>query len=236
MLDTRQTVFDRNDDILREYNTSDGLISKYAFGCVIGSDSVLYVANDTGLLVFSGGEFQRYTDISDQEHFDVEIDTEGRIWIMTRSGLYYYDPDLETIQGWEYYEMGVHIQFLDFSNELIQIQAFEFDPLRDCLWLGGETGLLKFSVMQTPDPQLDSILIYPNPVIGVSVVRIKNLPEDAEVQIHAITGRLLAEDLVPDPVFGEVVWYIPDDVPSGLYFALIKTADNRKVCKFAIVR
>ena len=119
---------------------------------------------------------------------------------------------------------------------MIQIQGFEFDPLRDCIWLGGETGLLKLNVLQTPDPQLDSVVIYPNPVVGVSVVRIKNLPEDAQVRIFAITGRLLADDLEPDEVFGEAVWHIPDDVPSGLYFALVTTADSKRVCKFAIAR
>jgi len=236
MIDTRQTVFDRNDDIVYEYNTSDGLISKYAFGCIVGDDSTLYVANDTGLLVYTGSEFRRYTDITDQEHFDVEIDTEGRVWIMTRTGFYYHDPVLDIIEGWEYYELGVHIQFLDFSNEMIQIQGLEFDPLRDCFWLGGETGLLRLSVVQTPDPELDSILIYPNPAVSIPVIRIKNLPEESQVRIFSISGRLLADGLEPDAVFGEVVWHIPDDTPSGLYFAVVKTNNSKKIFKFAIIR
>lgn len=236
MTDTRGTIFNRNDDITREYNTSDGMLSKYAYGCIVSGNNTLYVANDTGMITFADGAFRRFADISEQEHFDVELDSEGRVWIMARNGLYLYDPVFEIFDGWEYYELGLDIQFLDFSNEVIQIQAFEFDSLRSCFWLGGETGLLKLSIIQTPDPQLDSILIYPNPVVDVSVVRIKNIPLESQVRIFSISGRLIADNLEPDQVFGEVVWHIPEDVPSGLYFAVVKTPDCKKVCKFAIVR
>ncbi|MBN2620481.1 T9SS type A sorting domain-containing protein [candidate division WOR-3 bacterium] len=236
MVDTRGTVFDHNDDIVREFNTGDGLISKYLFGCIIADERVLYVANDTGLVVYENSGFRSYTDIANQEYFDVEVDTEGRIWIMTRTGLYYYDPILEVIQGWEYYELGVHIQFMEFSNEVIQIQGFEFDPERSCFWLGGETGLLQLMVVQDSIGDLDSILIYPNPAVASPVVKIKNLPADAHVRIFSITGRMLAEDLIPDDVFREVVWTIPEDVASGLYFAVVTTSHGSRVCKFAIVK
>jgi hypothetical protein len=140
------------------------------------------------------------------------------------------------IQGWEYYELGVHIQFMEFSNEVIQIQGFEFDPERSCFWLGGETGLLQLTVMQDSISDLDSILIYPNPAVASPVVKIKNLPANAQVRIFSITGRMLAEGLVADDVFGEVVWVIPEDIASGLYFALISTPEHSRVCKFAIVK
>ena len=129
------------------------------------------------------------------------------------------------------------MEFLAFSNELIQAQGFEYDPLRGCFWLGGETGLLKLAIENDTISQLDSILVYPNPVLGTSVVRIKNLPADALVNIYSISGRLLADALQPDDVFGEVVWQIPDDIGSGLYFALVRSLlHGNKVCKFAIVR
>jgi ligand-binding sensor domain-containing protein len=177
------------------------------------------------------------TNVSSEELFDVEMDSEERVWIMARDGLYYYDPKLNILGGWRYYELGVHMEFLAFSNELIQVQGFEFDPWRGCFWLAGETGLLKVAVQYDTAIPLDSILIYPNPVLGKGVVRIKHLPVDALVNIYAISGRLLIDNLQPDPVFGEVVWYIPNDIGSGLYFALIRSSRyGNKVCKFAIVR
>jgi hypothetical protein len=132
--------------------------------------------------------------------------------------------------------MDIHIEFLEPSNELIQVQAFEFDPLRKCFWLGGETGLLKLAIDYDTLPSMDSILIYPNPVVSKNVVRIRNIPMDAKVNIYSISGRLLASDLEPDGVFGEVVWEIPEDIGSGLYFASIRSNQGKKVCKFAIVK
>ena len=132
--------------------------------------------------------------------------------------------------------MNVHVEFLTVSNEIIQVQAFEFDPLRNCFLIGGETGLLKLEVDVDTTVTWDSVTIYPNPVVGKDVVRIKNIPTDARVNIYSISGRLIADDLTPDAVFGEVVWQIPEDVGSGLYFALIRTDQGNKVCKFAIVR
>jgi hypothetical protein len=236
LIDTKQTVFDRNDDEIREYNTSDGLVSKYTYGCIVDQNNSLYVANDTGLLVFDGSDFHGHTGITSNEIFDVEIDSEGRVWMMARSGIYFYDPQFDIIQGWEYYELGVNIEFLEFSNEVIQIQAFEFDSLRNCFWIGGETGLLKLIIEQDSFVDFDSILVYPNPAIGVPVVKIKNLPAGALVDIYSLTGRLLTQGLVPDGVFNEVVWIIPEDAASGMYFAVINTQTGSRVCKFAVVR
>jgi ligand-binding sensor domain-containing protein len=238
MIDTQNTLFDRSDDHRAEFGSSDGLVSTYAYGCVVDSDDNLYVANESGLVIYDGNGFTAMTNISSGELFDVEMDSEERVWIMARDGIHYYDPKLDILGGWTYYEIGVHIEFLTFSNELIQVQGFEFDPLNGCFWLAGETGLLKLAVQYDIVTQLDSIFIYPNPVLGnKGSLRIKHLPMDALVNIYGISGRLLIDNLQPDPVFGEVVWSIPDDIGSGLYFALVRSSNyGNKVCKFAIVR
>ena len=238
LIDTQNTLFDRSDDSYGEFSTADGLVSTYAYGCIVDSHDNLYVANESGLVIYNGNGFTAMTNISSGELFDVEMDSEERVWIMARDGIYYYDPKLNILGGWRYYELGVHIEFLVFSNELIQVQGFEFDPFNGCFWLAGETGLLKLAVQYDIVTQLDSILIYPNPVLGnKGSLRIKHLPMDALVNIYAISGRLLIDNLQPDPVFGEVVWSIPDDIGSGLYFALVRSSNyGNKVCKFAIVR
>jgi hypothetical protein len=155
---------------------------------------------------------------------------------MAREGVYYFDPGLDIVGGWQYSELGVHIEFLQPSNELIQIQGFEYDPVRSCFWLGGETGLLKLEIQGDTAVQLDDILVYPNPAIQHDIVKIKNIPWDSRVSIYSISGRLMASDLVPDPTFGEVVWHIPNNAGSGLYFALVESSQGSRVCKFAIVK
>jgi hypothetical protein len=121
-------------------------------------------------------------------------------------------------------------------GEMIQVQGFEFDPIRGCFWIGGETGLLKFSVQFDSIPEVGKATVYPNPVLH-DVVRIADIPPDALVDIFAISGRRVAHDLSPDPVFNEVVWHIPDDLASGMYFAVVKSEQQgNKTYKFAIVR
>jgi ligand-binding sensor domain-containing protein len=236
VINTQNTLFDRNDDVLAEYGQSDGLLAKYAWGCVVDRRDVLYVANVVALLSRRQGQFSGIS-LSQDDHLDVELDTQGRVWVMARDGIYMYDPDLGASRGWRYAsDLGVHMEFLDVTNEIIQVQGFAFDRLRNCFWLGGETGLLQIEVLFDTMPSLDSTLVYPNPVIGHGTVKIRSLPPDARVNIYSIAGRLIAEDLRPDNVFGEVRWDIPDDVASGLYFALIMTSQGEKVLTFAIVR
>ena len=235
MIDTKNTLFDRSDDYFRTYTESDGLLSKYAFGCTVDKDNNLYVANEIGLLIHNDTGFSGITGFSEEEVLDVELDSEGRVWIMTRDGIYYYDPEFNVTSGWRYSEINVHIRFEEL-DEIIQVQGFEFDPFRRCFWIGGETGLLKLAVQIDTLSELDSILIYPNPVFGNNIVRIKNIPVDSRVDIYAISGRLIADNLLPDAVFGEVVWQIPEDIGSGMYFALVKSDYGKRVCKFAIVK
>ncbi|KPK67310.1 hypothetical protein AMJ87_13535 [candidate division WOR_3 bacterium SM23_60] len=177
------------------------------------------------------------TDLTSADHFDVELDSQDRIWVMTRDGIYYYDPELDSSEGFSYSNLGIHIRFLTSSNELIQVQGFTFDAGRQCFWLGGETGLLQLAMQSDTASLLDSVIIYPNPVVGHDVVRIGNVPSDSRVTIYSLSGRKVAEDLTPDPAFGEVVWLIPDAVGSGVYVVLIQSERYGKtVSKFAIVR
>lgn len=238
MIDTHNTLFDPNDDAPgREFGVSDGLLSQLAYGCRVDPNGDLYVANDTGFVRYDGSAFSAVTGITGNECFDVELDSEGRVWSMAREGLFYYDQALSITGGFIYDEHDVSIEFMETSKELIQVQGLEFDALRGCFWLGGETGLLRVDIQLDTVAQLDSVVIYPNPVVGHDVIRIKNIPLDSRVTIYSISGRKLAEDLVPDIAFGEVVWAIPDDVGSGLYFALVESSGySNTVCKFAIIR
>jgi hypothetical protein len=237
MVDTRSTLFDRSDDPGdAQYGVSDGLVSQIGLGCIVDQNNMFYFANDTGLVRYDGMDFKTIQGLTGKELLDLELDSQGRIWVMAREGVYYFDPGLDIVGGWQYSELGVHIEFLQPSNELIQIQGFEYDPVRSCFWLGGETGLLKLEIQGDTAVQLDDILVYPNPAIQHDIVKIKNIPWDSRVSIYSISGRLMASDLVPDPTFGEVVWHIPNNAGSGLYFALVESSQGSRVCKFAIVK
>ncbi len=235
LIDTRGTLFERGDDENFKFGESDGLLSKYAWGCVLDKDDILYIANESGLSIYDRGGFTGIKNFSAGEVFDVEIDNQGRVWMMTRTGIYYYDPSYKYIKGWEYNTLGIDIEFLPISSEVIQIQGFEFDSLRNCFWLGGETGLLKLEIESDHPPFLDSIAIYPNPVIAGQKVRIKRIPSDAMVNIYAVSGRALTKGLRPDG-FGEVVWEIPANAGSGLYFVFVNSASGKGIYKLAIVK
>ncbi|KPK73816.1 hypothetical protein AMJ87_00425 [candidate division WOR_3 bacterium SM23_60] len=235
MTDSKNTLFDRNDDTYRNFTTADGLISNYMRGCLVGPNNTLYVATDAGLVVYDGQDFSNRTDISDSELLDLELDSQGRMWILARDGVYILDPVANLVDSWQFSTHDININFLESIGEMIQVQGFEFDPVRHCFWVGGETGLLKLAIQYDSMPEVGAANIYPNPVRH-NVVRIKDIPSDARVDIYTISGRRVAEDLVTDNVFGEVIWEIPTDVPSGLYFALVKSAQGDKTYKFAIIK
>jgi hypothetical protein len=233
--DTKNTLFNRNDDEYRNFTTSDGLISNYTRGCLVDGFNNLYVATDSGLVVYDGTNFSSHTDITDSELLDLAIDPQGVLWILARDGVYSFDPAADTIFSWRFASHGINVSFLESIGEMIQVQGFEYDPLRNCLWAGGETGLLKLAIQYDSMPGLPEAHIYPNPALE-DMISIKDIPQDARVDIYSLSGRLLAEDLLPDNISGEVTWEIPDDVASGLYFALVKSDQGNRTYKFAIVR
>lgn len=235
MIDTKGTLFDRGDDINKKYGKSDGLLSHYCSGITVDENNRVFIANDFGVAIFESNLFSGIQDFNNATIYDVLSDGEGRIWIMAGNGIYFYDPQYKVLKKFIFQELNINIEFLSVGNEIIQVQGFYYDPLRSCLWLGGETGLLKLEVIKDTTMPLDSILIYPNPVIRGSILRIKNIPADASVNIYSIAGRLLEKNLLPNS-FGEVLWRIPEKTSSGLYFALVSSTSGKKVCKFAIVK
>jgi hypothetical protein len=236
MTDTRNTLFDRNDDNYRNYTAADGLISNYMRGCMVDRNNTLYAAADEGLVIHDGTGFINRTDITESALLDVEIDSQGRIWILARDGVHYLDPSSGIISRWRFSDHNIDINFLESIGDITQVQSFEFDPIRHCFWVGGETGLLQLTVTYDSLPQIGAAIVYPNPV-NQNTVRIKDIPMDARVDIYTISGRRVARDLIPDIAFpGEVVWHIPDNIGSGMYFALVRSEQGNHTYKFAIVR
>jgi hypothetical protein len=235
MIDTKGTLFDRTDDTNLKYGKSDGLLSHYCSGITVDEDNVVYIANDIGLAMFRNNTFEGIQDFADAAIYDVVADEQARVWVMASNGIYYYDTHYKLLKSFSFSDLNVNIEFLSLGNEIVQVQGFFFDPLRSCFWLGGETGLLKLEIVSIDIIPVDSILIYPNPVVGGSILRIKNIRSDASVNIYSISGRHLAEDLKPNSL-GEILWHIPENTGSGLYFAVVNSSAGKKVCKFAVIR
>lgn len=236
MTNTHKTLFVTSDDNYYIYTMNDGLLSNYVRGCAIDNDNNLYIATDAGLAVWNGRSFDRYTGFTDEELFDVVKDSEGRIWILARNGIFYLDPAYGLIQGWRFSDLNINLEFITESKEVIQIQGLAFDPRRSCLWIGGNNGLLKLEISRNDSLPLDSLIVYPNPAVGGRLIRIKNTPSGAVANIYSLSGRCLAKNIARDPTFGEIVWTIPEGTPSGLYFALVKTGRGNRIAKFAVVR
>ncbi|MEO0094874.1 MAG: T9SS type A sorting domain-containing protein [candidate division WOR-3 bacterium] len=235
MIDTKGTIFDRGDDINLKYGKTDGLLSQFCSGITVDERNNVYIANEIGVSVLQNNRFEYIENFNGGMIYDVLADGEGRVWIMADNGIYAYDINYKILKGFLFNELSVNVEFLPVSNEIIQVQGFFYDSLRSCFWLGSENGLLKLEICKSDTSLLDSVIIYPNPVIRGGVVRIKNIPDDATVTIFSISGRKLAQGLNPNSL-GEVLWQIPSNIPSGLYFALIITGNDKKVCKFAIVK
>ncbi|MBA7647875.1 hypothetical protein ES703_55654 [subsurface metagenome] len=69
MIDTKNTLFDHSDDYFRTYTESDGLLSKYAFGCTVDKNNNLYVANEIGLLIHNDTGFSGITGFSEEDTY-----------------------------------------------------------------------------------------------------------------------------------------------------------------------
>jgi hypothetical protein len=236
MTNTHKTLFETSDDNYYIYSMNDGLLSNYVRGCVVDNDNNLYIATDAGLAVWNGRAFDRYTGFTDEELLDVVKDSEGRIWVLARNGIFYLDPVYRSIQGWRFSDLNINLEFITESKEVIQIQGLAFDPRRGCLWIGGNNGLLKLEISHNDSLPLDSLIVYPNPAVGGRLIRIKNTPNGAVASIYSLSGRCLAKNIARDPTFGEIVWTIPEGTPSGIYFALVKTSRGNRIAKFAVVR
>lgn len=235
MIDTKGTLFDRGDDVNKKYGKSDGLLSHYCSGITVDENNRVFIANDFGVAIFENNLFSGIQDFNNATIYDVLSDEEHRIWIMADNGIYFYDPQYQLLKKFTFKELNVNVEFIPIGNEIIQVQGFSYDPLRSCFWLGGETGLLKLEVVKDTPMPLDSILIYPNPIVKGSILRIKNIPADASVNIYSLAGRLLGKNILPNS-FGEILWHVPEKTSSGLYFAVVNSTLGKRVYKFAIVR
>lgn len=234
--DPRGTLFERSDDITQALTTSNGLASNTVRGCAADCDRTCYVATRDALCSSSDGQaFLPVADVSEQDLIDVELDNQGRVWILARDGISFYDPTNEVAYSWRFADHNVALSFIPEGTEMIQVQALFFDAARSAMYIGGETGLLVLHIDSQPAADPDCVLLYPNPIAPGRTLRVRNLPADARISVYSVAGRCLASDIVPE-VFGEVVWRIPEDLGSGVYYLLVRSRTGNRTVPFAVVR
>ncbi len=88
---------------------------------------------------------------------------------------------------------------------------------------------------------MSEVIVFPNPAkaaAGHDRVNFNKIPDSATIKIYSVSGHLVRE--LKDDGDGNTAWFLINDdsqkVESGVYFAVITSADNRRVVKVAVQR
>ncbi|MEO0225855.1 MAG: T9SS type A sorting domain-containing protein, partial [candidate division WOR-3 bacterium] len=125
-----------------------------------------------------------------------------------------------------------------FAPEKLDNKAFLFDPYHNCVWLGSRSGLLRIDLTEPRVSGTDSAFVYPNPLTrNDHALVFKKIPPDAKIYIFSIDGRLIKKLEDFDPTVSGYIWFDAEiNLTSGLYFALIKSPQEKRILKFAVVK
>jgi len=238
-VDTRNTIDNVNDDTFRFYTEEEGLPSMNCQSVKSDREGRVFVATELGVALFHQGSNMildtKTSGLINNDCIALTIDAQNRVWILTRAGISIYQPYLNTWQRLGFSENNLTITF---SQERLDTKAFLFDPYHNCIWFGSRSGLLRIAVSEPERSDLDSALVYPNPLTrNDHALVFKKLPSDAIIYIYSLSGRLIRKLDNFDPTIGGFIWFRAEgELSSGLYFALAKTPRGKKVLKFAVVK
>ncbi len=236
-INTGNTLFDTKDDAITIY--SDELPSANCQGVRIDRENRAFIATENGLAVIMEDSLKIFnsknSNIINDDCLALTIDSEGRVWILTIAGISIYSPYLSTWQRLGFSENNLSMRL---PQERLDNKAFIFDPIHHCIWFGSRSGLLKIELSEPETGQLDSILVYPNPLTRNDHALIfKKVPSDATIYIFSLSGRLIKKLEDFDHSVNGFVWFNAEtELNSGMYFALVKSYHGKKILKFAVVK
>ncbi|MGB9613378.1 MAG: Ig-like domain-containing protein, partial [Candidatus Margulisiibacteriota bacterium] len=102
--------------------------------------------------------------------------------------------------------------------------------------------LSTFALISLPATTLSQAYAFPNPFkpsLGHSTITFTNLASECTIKIYTLTGDLV-KTLVENDGNREYSWDVKNEsgenLPSGLYFYVIKSADDTKSGKLVIIR
>lgn len=239
LIDTRGTSRDITDDSTHFYTVDEGMPSVNCQAVKVDKENIVFVATEAGIAVLDKDSTKtlntKNSGLINDDCLALTIDSEGRVWILTRAGISIYNPYFDTWQRIGFSENHLTIRF---TTERLDTKAFLFDAIHHCIWFGSRSGLLRITLSAPPPLELDSALVYPNPLTRNDHALIfKKLPTDAKIYIFSLSGRLVKRlDNYDANIPGYVWFHAEQELASGLYFALIKTPSEKRIIKFGVVK
>ena len=234
MLDYGGTLFDPGDDVSRVYVA--GLPSTEVRSVDIDPSGSVWMATPQGAAMMQDDRLSVFTTANSgllsNNIYRVRSDGSGRVWFLCDVGLSLYDPVSGRWTNSTPQNSGLIPNSLGLAGFY---RALEIAETGYAL-IGTSQGLslLDFS-LGDENPERPSPLVFPNPcVLGVhQQVVVDSLPEDAAVEIRALSGRLVAT-LDVDAGLRRAVWR-PEGVASGLYLVLVTSPVGSRVERVAVV-
>jgi streptogramin lyase len=231
MIDVRGTLHDRDDDSLAFFTASTNVPS-----VAVDAEDRVWIATSQGGAMLENGAFRFYTTansgILGNDVSRVRVDSWGNVWFLTDKGLSMFDtrnrrwsepdnnrgliPNLSLRTGF--------YTWLDLNED------------RSSVLVGTLSGLNRFQFEVPTESSAAYVEIYPNPFIqGVHrEVVFDRLPGGSWVQIFTLSGELVAE-FPANETYHRAAWE-PRRVASGLYVAVVRAGNQRRVYRVALVK
>lgn len=237
MFNCSNTLGDKRDDTLKVFTQErDNLPSNLISSVSVDPEDRIWVGTEKGLGLLENEELKSiYTKentsggLLSDVIVKVRTDRFGDVWVLTDKGLSLFKPYEKEWESFTSSNSGL----IPDGNYADYISLY-VDDKRGRVWIGTSQGLSLLNYQVPPKANLDSIIVYPNPVIGDERVIFEGLPEDARIRIYTLAGEFI-EELRIDRARGMTYWE-PEDRASGLYLAVITSKGEKRIEKIAIVK
>ena len=253
---TNNTIDDPSDDLAVTYTTSIGAggLHTNAVTCVVrDAEGEMWIGTEEGITIVRctfavldrqcdaericvpRGDTSNFCDylLEDENIRCILVDPANRKWIGTNNGLFLISADgLKTIH-----------YFNEDNSPLIsnKIKSLAFESNSGDLYIGTEIGIQSYRTDATLTSNNDAKpFVYPNPVREDcdGPIAIKNLPNNAQVKITTVSGKLVYETVA---LGGQAIWdgklLSGEKAASGVYLVLAvdDTGKEKAVTKFVLI-
>ncbi len=178
--------------------------------------------------IFNGGDCEAILPVVQQDRFagllfqneevrTIAVDGANRKWIGTRNGVWLISPDGEK----------VIYRFTENNSPLLSndVNRIAIDGQSGEVFISTFKGICSFRSTATQAvSDSNNVLVFPNPVPPgyQGTIAIKGLPENANVKITELSGRLIFETR---SLGGQAIWngrsYKGEKIASGVYLVFV---------------
>jgi ligand-binding sensor domain-containing protein len=235
MINYNNTLFDQSDDTYRIY--LQGLPAQDVNSVAIDAENKIWCATAQGAAKLEGDFFQMYNTnnslILDDKVIRIKTDSWGGVWFLTQNGLSYYNI---YTKEWIRYTSENSGLIPNIENDSKFYEWLSINEQQGFLLVGTKEGLSQFFYKIPAPESLSQIRIYPDPFIYKEhqIITFDSLPKNSIIKIYSIEGKLITE---LNQLSGNTgVRWEPKAVVSGIYLAVVKSENETRIAKFAIVR